>query len=1204
MKLQILFLSLIVSLSVTAEITTDGSLGQQINLPGPNFQITPDLGQQHGSNLFHSFQDFNLNSLESATFSGANNVQNILSRVTGGNPSNIDGLIRSTIPNANFYFLNPYGIMFGPNARLDVQGSFHTSTADYLRLGNSGRFAARNINNSLLTIAPVTAFGFLDAPAPITITGYGNVATDTTNLSSNYDLSFIGGQITIKNGTFTTTVDKRGRESAISSPLLSAPNINLIAVNSNGEVTNFDTSSFNQLANVSIQENSLLQGNVTIRGNKFLLDNSSIQANNLIGITNIQAKNVQLNNANLISTTNTAIKASDIKIQTSESINITDSTIKSKNYNSGIGGNVILIANKAVNLTDSTILVNSESQNIDAGKGGNLTIIAKDITISGKSINLGVLGKGDGGNITFTAKNSINLVDNVHVYIDAYLGSGNGGELNFTSKDIVLLDGAFIDGGTKNISGNAGNINIDASGDITIAGASQEGKGRASAIMSGSLPFADGIQGGNGGTITIKANNLLLKDGGLINSNSTAFYNNRSGNAGKIIIQVNEETKLSGVNPYGETEDGFGSGIYAKTIGIGDSNGKSGQIDLQTGSLIIEQGAVIKSDTNSTTKGGDINIIVRDNILITGDATKVILKEAAMHQLLYLSEFAPQNYNKSNSGIYARSNGTVSNSGNSGSINITAKSLTINNNGTISTSSKGGGNAGNIKLLVDQLKLTKGSISSESQFDNISSATMLSKGDVVIVKNVDGKNAYYINVNSGLIRFNPISKVANIEELNQLSKKYVLSNGDIVEVADIGNNQSGRYIYNILYGFLENWVKFDKNDPNSLTFNNKEEIYNYNGWYPPENPPPYAHGQIMNLENGETFVYYTNVDPFTPGYNFGTSLQVNSFNISSLAELEQLKSKSILQNGSLANLNVGGQLSRFFYYDKQWIKFNNTHTVANVGAMNELVKAQVGHVKQNMIYTGERWIPLHNTNKTVNSLEELQSVNNGDLVSVADNTFFYVDGKWIQQVKGGNAGQIELTIIDGINLINNSSITTESISAGGGEINIQVTNLAQIANSKITTSVKEGSGNGGDLTVKNPKFIVLNQGKIIAQANKGNGGNINLVSERIIDSPGSIVSASSKLGIDGEIKIDSPDMDMEGFLVILPGGFVENNNSIRKPCSMRGSSFVVQNLIGSSQTPYDYQAARYLPKNKNEVAAIKNLPEKLAYVNCKRDNIK
>ncbi|MDM8567945.1 filamentous hemagglutinin N-terminal domain-containing protein [Thiotrichales bacterium HSG1] len=134
MKYLLTISLLVTTLSLNAEVITDGTLGQNINLSGPNFQITPDLGQQHGGNLFHSFQNFNLNSSESATFSGPNSVQNILSRVTGGNPSNIDGQLRSTIPNADFYFLNPYGIMFGPNARLDVQGSFHASTADYLTL--------------------------------------------------------------------------------------------------------------------------------------------------------------------------------------------------------------------------------------------------------------------------------------------------------------------------------------------------------------------------------------------------------------------------------------------------------------------------------------------------------------------------------------------------------------------------------------------------------------------------------------------------------------------------------------------------------------------------------------------------------------------------------------------------------------------------------------------------------------------------------------------------------------------------------------------------------------------------------------------------------------------------------------------------------------------------------------------------------------
>ncbi|EDN66774.1 Large exoprotein containing haemagglutination activity domain [Beggiatoa sp. PS] len=204
MKPQLFFLLLIIPLSTQAQINTDGSLGPSINLPGPDYQIEPDLGQQQGGNLFHSFKDFNLQRLESATFSGPNHIQNVISRVTGGNPSNIDGLIRSTIPNADFYFLNPYGIMFGPNAQLDVQGSFHASTADYLRLGDGGRFDARNPSNSLLTVAPIEAFGFLtDIPASIT--------TQDSDLfvPTNQTLSLIGGEIELS-GHSPVRFDEQG----------------------------------------------------------------------------------------------------------------------------------------------------------------------------------------------------------------------------------------------------------------------------------------------------------------------------------------------------------------------------------------------------------------------------------------------------------------------------------------------------------------------------------------------------------------------------------------------------------------------------------------------------------------------------------------------------------------------------------------------------------------------------------------------------------------------------------------------------------------------------------------------------------------------------------------------------------------------------------------------------------------------------------
>jgi large exoprotein involved in heme utilization and adhesion len=77
-----------------AEVTLDGTLGPAGSLAGPNFVVPDTVGQTVGPNLFHSFGLFNINTGESATFTGPAAIDNIISRVTGG-PSFIDGLLSS-----------------------------------------------------------------------------------------------------------------------------------------------------------------------------------------------------------------------------------------------------------------------------------------------------------------------------------------------------------------------------------------------------------------------------------------------------------------------------------------------------------------------------------------------------------------------------------------------------------------------------------------------------------------------------------------------------------------------------------------------------------------------------------------------------------------------------------------------------------------------------------------------------------------------------------------------------------------------------------------------------------------------------------------------------------------------------------------------------------------------------------------------------
>ena len=231
--------------------------GANMPLPGPAITVNGNVGQTKtgptGNNLFHSFSVFNILRVpqqESVTFTSPTvggtpggtpiPITNVISRATGGTrqftgakSSLIDGTLTSSIPGANFWFINPNGIIFGNNARLNLGasgGSFHASTADYIKLADGNRFTAAPSTNELLTSAPPSAFGFLNAnPAGIQVLSN---AVPVLQVPAGRTLSLVGGKIDVGTG------------SALGFLLAPVGRVNLVSVASAGEAT-FDPTTIN-----------------------------------------------------------------------------------------------------------------------------------------------------------------------------------------------------------------------------------------------------------------------------------------------------------------------------------------------------------------------------------------------------------------------------------------------------------------------------------------------------------------------------------------------------------------------------------------------------------------------------------------------------------------------------------------------------------------------------------------------------------------------------------------------------------------------------------------------------------------------------------------------------------------------------------------------------------------------------------------------
>jgi filamentous hemagglutinin family protein len=694
--------TILACIPVNAQIIPDNTLGSQGSRIVPNTLIkgvSSDLingGATRGSNLFHSFSQFNISDGQKVYFGNPSGVENILTRVTGGSASNILGTL-GVNGTANLFLMNPNGILFGKNASLDVRGSFVGTTANAIQFGNQGIFSATNPQSApLLTINPsALLFNQIQANAGITNlsqapAGVNSVGQDVTGLRvpDGKNLLFVGGDINIDGGKLRAYGGQIGLTS------LATPGI--VELN---DTFNLSVPNDIQRGNVSLTN----EGEVNVRGSGG--GNIAINAQNLnitgqsrvragidvgLGTPQTKAGNIDINATGVMTLSNsTAIsnildtasvgKGGNLNITAGSLSLINGSVLNASNYGFGEAGNINLnirdaLTLKGVNQDDSRNFIVSNLDSGAVGKGGNINIQAGSVSLSDSSKFItSTYGQGDAGNISIQARDAVSLDSNAAIFNNVEAGGvGKGGDINITASSLSLKSGAQFQAGQRGTDtennlaggrGNAGAININTSDAVTLIG---QKDGLATAIFTNVDKGAEG----NGGSVNIKAASLSLSNQAFLNASTSG-----KGNAGNIFVQAADGISLENSYVFSTVDE--------------DAAGDGGNITIDAGLISLTQGSELNSRTFGQGNAGNININARDTITFDGQ--------------------------EENNGIFSRAISAVIGEGvgKAGDIKITAGSLKLSNGAFISSGTLGQGDGGNITIDArDKITFDNGDASS------------------------------------------------------------------------------------------------------------------------------------------------------------------------------------------------------------------------------------------------------------------------------------------------------------------------------------------------------------------------------------------------------------------------------------------------------------------------------------------------------------
>lgn len=532
-----------------ADIVFDGTTGTTgAATGGPDFVISETDGLVSGGTLVHSFSEFSVASTESATFTGSPDINLLLNRVTGSAASNINGAITSDLVNADFYFLNPNGVIFGSEASINVPGAFTVSTASRLSIDGANPFDF-SVNgdiggpNADLTIADPEQLTFIfdNEPASINL-------QPGANLNNFEDLTLVSSAINAE----SETVDV-------------------------GEVVGANLESFGGTISLgtSDSEFSFDPASASFPSGEIRLKDASVAAGNFeggAGTVRIVGGELVMDGGDLFLVSGLErsqfTASGDIELSNGYSADMQPlSTVIEPGLQPDVGGIVFDAANISI---DSESSVSTRTS--DAINGLPINLNARNIRLTGGSVLVSdTVSSGRGGDIRINASGRVLMAGRGEVFgsliraatadlpdigeggfVPAGFGEGESGDIRISANEILMRDGALISSlaaeaigaeipaNTGDISLNANRLSLAGNSVIeTLAEASAGGNvdirvAEVTDILNSTIRAdAQGALPENPGA------NILINTGSLFFQNAAISANATGGNGGNITIITN-----------------------------------------------------------------------------------------------------------------------------------------------------------------------------------------------------------------------------------------------------------------------------------------------------------------------------------------------------------------------------------------------------------------------------------------------------------------------------------------------------------------------------------------------------------------------------------------------------------------------------------------------------------------------------------------